>query len=74
MPGAFPLDISFSTPGAIGPGALVVGVQEGGVLSEAAARADKAAEGAVKRALSVSRFKGQGGQILELVAPSGVKA
>jgi leucyl aminopeptidase len=68
------LDISFSTPGAIGPGALVVGIQEGGVLSETAERADKATVGAVKRALSVSRFKGQAGQSLELVAPAGVKA
>lgn len=68
------MDISFSTPGAIGPGALVVGVLDGGVLTEAAERADKAAGGAIKRALSVSRFKGQGGQSLDIVAPAGVKA
>jgi leucyl aminopeptidase len=37
-------------------------------------RADKLAGGAVRRALSVSRFSGKPGQILELVAPAGLKA
>ena len=68
------MDISFAAPGAIGPGTLVVGIQDGGVLSETAERADKAAHGAIKRALSFSRFKGQGGQSLDIVAPAGVKA
>jgi len=68
------LDIGFSTPGAIGPGALVVGIQDGGVLSETAERADKASGGAIKRALSFSRFNGQAGQTLDIVAPAGVKA
>ena len=68
------MDISFSAPAAIGSGALVVGVQDGGVLSEAAERADKATKGAIRRALSFSRFRGQGGQSLDLVAPAGVKA
>src|SRR5262249_21728992 len=72
--GAFPLDITFSAPGAIGPGALVVGIQDAGVLSETAERADKASGGAIKRALSFSRFKGQAGQSLDIVAPAGVKA
>jgi hypothetical protein len=52
------LDIGFSAPGAIGSGALIVGVQDGGVLSETAERADKATKGAIRRALSFSRFKG----------------
>jgi leucyl aminopeptidase len=68
------MDISFVAPGAIGPGALVVGILDGGALTETAARADKATEGALKRALSVSRFKGQAGHSLELLAPAGVKA
>ena len=66
--------ISFAAPGAIGPGTLVVGIKDGAVLSETAARADKATRGAIKRALSFSRFRGQGGQSLDIVAPAGVKA
>ncbi|HXJ00114.1 MAG TPA: leucyl aminopeptidase [Micropepsaceae bacterium] len=68
------MDISFATPGASGPGALVVGVLDGGELTEAAVHADKATGGAIKRALAVSRFKGRTGQSLELLAPAGVKA
>ncbi|HEX3485408.1 MAG TPA: M17 family peptidase N-terminal domain-containing protein, partial [Micropepsaceae bacterium] len=68
------MDISFVAPGAIGPGALVVGIAEGGILTDAAVRANEAAGGAIKRALGNSRFKGQAGQSLDLVAPAGVKA
>jgi leucyl aminopeptidase len=68
------MDISFASRGNIGPGALVVGILDGGGLTAAAAAADEATGGAVKRALSVSRFKGQAGQSLELLAPAGVKA
>ena len=68
------MEISFTAPGAIGPGALVVGILDGGVLTEAAERVDKATGGAVKRALSVSRFRGQSGHSLELLVPAGVKA
>jgi leucyl aminopeptidase len=68
------MEISFAAPGAIGPGALVVGVLDGGTLTETAAHADEATNGAIKRALGVSRFKGQAGQSLELLAPAGVKA
>jgi len=68
------MDISFSSRGGIGPGALVVGILDGGGLKAAAAAADEATGGAVTRALSVSRFRGQAGQSLELLAPAGVKA
>ena len=68
------MEFAFVRPGAIAPGALVVGVLEGGVLTEAAAAADSATDGAVKRAVAVSRFKGQAGHSLELLAPAGVKA
>ena len=68
------MEISFVQPGPIGPGALVVGLFEGGELAETAADADRAADGALKRALSLSRFKAQVGQNLELLAPAGVKA
>jgi leucyl aminopeptidase len=68
------MDISFAAREPAGPGALVVGILEGGVLSDAAARTDRATGGAIKRALAVSRFKGQSGHILEVLAPAGVKA
>ena len=68
------MDISFTSRGNIGPGALVVGILDGGGLTAAAASADEATGGAVKRALGVSRFRGQAGQSLELLAPAGVKA
>jgi leucyl aminopeptidase len=68
------MDISFGSPTAFGRGAWVVGIHEGGAFTEWAGKADSAAGGAVKRALAVSRFKGQVGQTLELLAPSGVKA
>ena len=68
------MEISFVQPGPIGPGALVVGLFEGGELTDTAADADRATGGALKRALSLSRFKAQVGQNLELLAPAGVKA
>jgi leucyl aminopeptidase len=55
-------------------GAWVVGAAEGGVLLPAAARLDKASGGALTRALKVSRFTGKTGQMLEVVAPSGIAA
>jgi leucyl aminopeptidase len=68
------MQVSFVHPGAIGPGALVVGVLDGGTLTPEAQKADAATGGAVKRALGVSRFKGQAGQSIEVLAPSGVAA
>src|ERR1700688_4252390 len=62
------MDIAFALRGNIGPGALVVGILDGGGLTEAATLADDATGGGVKRALGVSRFKGQAGQSLELLA------
>ena len=68
------MQISFGSSRAIGPGAWVVGVNDGGVLSPQAARSDEAAGGALKRALTFSRFKGQPGQTIELLAPAGVNS
>jgi len=68
------MQISFGSSRAIGPGAWVVGVNDGGVLSLQAARSDEAAGGALKRALTFSRFKGQPGQTIELLAPAGVNS
>jgi leucyl aminopeptidase len=68
------MQISFYTPTLDGPGAITVGVSEGNVLAGVADRADRVTGGAIRRALSVSRFSGKTGQILELVAPTGMKS
>ncbi len=68
------MQISFVPFSLAGPGALVVAMSEGGALDGAASEVDRACGGALKRGLSTSRFKGKPGQILELVAPHGLKA
>lgn len=68
------MQLSFVAPGAIGPGALVVGATEGAKLLPAAIAADKEADGALTRALGYSRFTGKSGQMLEVLAPAGVRA
>ena len=68
------MQISFVEPSraAAGGGAWVVGAVEGGALLPAAIKADKASGGALTRALKYSRFTGKSGQMLEVLAPSGV--
>jgi leucyl aminopeptidase len=68
------MQVSFAAPSEVKSGAWVVGASEGPQLLSAAAKADKAASGAVARALAVSRFKGKAGQVLEILAPAGLKA
>jgi leucyl aminopeptidase len=68
------MQVSFGAAGAIGPGALVVGVLDGGELTPAAAKADEATGGALKRAIDLNRFKGKAGQSFEVLAPAGVAA
>ena len=68
------MQISFVQPGRIGPGALVVGVLDGGELPLATKKADEATGGALKRAVAASRFKGQAGHSIEVLAPMHVKA
>jgi leucyl aminopeptidase len=68
------MQVSFAASGPIGTGTLVVGAVDGGTLLPAAAKADKAAGGAITRGLGFSRFKGKSGQSLEILAPVGLKA
>jgi leucyl aminopeptidase len=68
------MQISFVAPGAVGAGALVVGVFDGGELAPAAAATDALVSGALKRAVEVSRFKGKPGGMVEVIAPAGVTA
>ena len=46
---------------------------EGAALQPAAVRADKASGGALSRGLKVSRFTGKSGQMLEVLAPAGLR-
>src|SRR5882757_367473 len=54
-------------------GAWVVGAVEGAALLPGALGADKASGGALTRALKFSRFTGKSGQMLEVLAPAGLK-
>jgi leucyl aminopeptidase len=68
------MQISFATPVNVTAGAWVVGATDGAALLPAAVRADKASGGALARALKFSRFTGKSGQMLEVLAPAGMKA
>ena len=68
------MQFSFAAPSTVVSGTWVVGATEGSALLPAAEKADKAVGGAIRRALSSSRFTGKAGQILEILAPAGVKA
>ncbi len=69
------MQISFAAPAAkIQAGSWVVAASAGGVLTEAAQKADKASGGAIARGLKVSRFAGKSGQLLEVLAPAGLAA
>lgn len=68
------MQISFVAPSDVTAGAWVVGAAEGGALLPAAARLDKASGGALTRALKFSRFTGKPGQMLEVLAPAGLRA
>jgi leucyl aminopeptidase len=68
------MDISFMPSSGQSAGVLIVGAAEGEALAGHAAEANKAASDALKRALGVSRFSGKSGQVLEVLAPTGIKA
>jgi leucyl aminopeptidase len=65
------MKISFAEPVLPAKGAVVVLVEEGKKLSQAAKELDKQAKGAIKRAIGASKFAGKKGQSLEIVAPAG---
>src|SRR3954453_21877639 len=67
------MDIGFATPSWNRAGTIAIAATEEGLLPSAAA-VDKEAGGALRRAMESSRFKGKAGQVLELLAPSGVQA
>ena len=68
------MQLTFAAPGPVASGAWIVGALEGSQLTVAAAKADKASGGAIARGIAVSRFTGKRGQLLEVLAPTGVFA
>jgi leucyl aminopeptidase len=68
------MQIAFAAPSTASEGTLVVGALEGGGLTASVASVDAATGGALTRAKAASRFTGKAGQVLEILAPSGIKA
>ncbi len=55
-------------------GALVLGVLADRTFTRSAAAVDKKTDGALARAMRASRFKGNSGEVLELLVPVGIGA
>ncbi|NQV58056.1 MAG: leucyl aminopeptidase [Alphaproteobacteria bacterium] len=55
-------------------GALVVTALKGGKLLDTAKQLDKASKGAISKAIKASRFEGDKGQWLDILAPAGIAA
>src|SRR5471030_3265000 len=70
------MQIDFVAAGAKPTEATAVAVLafEDGEFSPAAEALDKQMSGAIKRAIAASRFKGQVGQTVQILAPAGVTA
>jgi leucyl aminopeptidase len=68
------MQIKFVSPSFTGSGGYALGVPEGGKLSGHTQEVDRLSDGAIKRAIAASRFSGKPGQILEILAPAGLKA
>ena len=69
------MQLSFAALSLNSAGALIVGVQGDGTFTPSATEADKASGGALKRAVSATaKFTGKTGQIVEVLAPQGLKA
>jgi leucyl aminopeptidase len=68
------MKIIFAAPSSVARGAVAVSVMAGAKLSPSAVQLDKATGGALSRAIKGSRFKGNKAQMLEILAPQGIKA
>ena len=66
------MKISFAALSLPKTGALAVAVAKDRTLSDTAKQLDKASDGALARAMKVSRFRGKKGEILEVLAPPKV--
>ena len=67
------MKVNFARPSLPATGIAVVCVTSGGKLTASAEKLDKKTGGALKRAIRSSRFKGEIGQSLNIMAPSGVR-
>ncbi len=68
------MKVSFAGTTIPSDGALALGVAKGGKLGALAASVDKKSKGGVRRAIkAASRFEGDKGQSLEILAPSGTR-
>ena len=67
------MKVNFARPSLPATGIAVVCVTSGGKLTASAEKFDKKTGGALKRAIRSSRFKGEIGQSLNIMAPSGVR-
>ena len=68
------MKITFNEKKLPSSGALVVGALTGGKLLDTAKQLDKASKGAISKAIKASRFNGEAGQWLDILAPAGVGA
>ena len=66
--------LTFASPEFDRPGAVAVFATEERKLLPSALKLDKQTGGAIKRAMTASRFKGMKRQTLKILAPQGVKA
>ncbi len=66
------MKINFVGPATPKSGAVVVGVNDKGKFSPSARRIDAATKGALRRAVRNSKFSGQQGELLSVIAPAGV--
>jgi leucyl aminopeptidase len=67
------MKIAFAKPGLPNTGTVVVTATEGGNLTASGRKLDKKAGGALDRAIKASRFKGERGKSLNVVAPAGTR-
>ena len=67
------MKVNFARPSLPATGIAVVCVTSGGKLTASAEKFDKKTGGALKRAIRSSGFKGEIGQTLNIMAPSGVR-
>jgi leucyl aminopeptidase len=67
------MQIGFAAPSADCAGTIAVGATERDLLPAAQA-IDRQLNGTLRRAAETSRFKGKPGQVVELLAPSGIQA
>ncbi|RMD90893.1 MAG: leucyl aminopeptidase, partial [Alphaproteobacteria bacterium] len=66
--------IEFTSPQFPASGALVVFAAKGADLAASAAEVDRLTSGALGRAIKASRYDGSRGDVVEILAPSGLDA